>query len=30
MAASGRVVTDNPNKIVLVAQKPRFASENLG
>ena len=30
LAASGRVVTDNPNKIVFVAQKPRFASENLG
>lgn len=30
LAASGRIVTDNPNKIVFVAQKPRFASENLG
>ncbi|MBI5449446.1 NTP transferase domain-containing protein [Candidatus Gottesmanbacteria bacterium] len=30
LAASGRIVEKNPDKIVFVAQKPRFPSENLG
>lgn len=30
LKTAGAVVFDNPNKIVFVAQKPRFASENLG
>lgn len=30
LAASGKIVEKNPDRIVFVAQKPRFASENLG
>lgn len=30
LASAGEVVERNPDKIVFVAQKPRFASENLG
>ena len=30
LKAAGDVVKSDPNKIVFVAQKPRFASENLG
>jgi mannose-1-phosphate guanylyltransferase len=30
LLAAGDVVSKNPNQIVFVAQKPRFASENLG
>ena len=30
LIASGKIVEKNPDRIVFVAQKPRFASENLG
>ncbi len=30
LASAGSVISENPDKIVLVAQKPRFASVNLG
>lgn len=30
LATAGEIVTEDPNKIVFVAQKPRFASQNLG
>ena len=30
LSSAGEIIIDNPNKIVFVAQKPRFASQNLG
>ena len=30
LTAAGKIVEKNPDRIVFVAQKPRFASENLG
>jgi len=30
LQTAGEIVAENPNKIVFVAQKPRFASQNLG
>src|SRR6185312_14628046 len=30
LQTAGRIVTNDPDKIVFVAQKPRFASQNLG
>mgnify|MGYP001302921064 CR=1 FL=1 len=30
LAAAGEVVKENPDRIVFIGQKPRFASENLG
>lgn len=30
LASAGALIKDDPNKIIFVSQKPRFASENLG
>jgi mannose-1-phosphate guanylyltransferase len=30
LASAGKLIEDDPNKIIFVSQKPRFASENLG